>query len=138
MTDRNDPLELMDEIGELLVDCDGDEYRDVNESDWQSLRTTLEAQCDKLAQKDARIARLEDELRRVNETMQSLRACDVLNESPRQSAATIKAEALLEFADAEGDGWPDDAYEHGFQAAVEKARKRADRIEREAKEASDG
>lgn len=160
----SDALEIMDEI-EFIKEPAGPDGVPVSKQEWQSLRTAIGAQAEELAQKDARIARLEEVASAVvaNTESDDARECrycgdtdnsrhctsggshdlvktgeltdpvipapfievlqKTLNESPAQSAAHLKAEALYEAADELGPEEP-----AGWLV------KRAARIEREAKE----
>ena len=143
------PLKIMSKIEshEPMVD---DVTSDLGE--WQSLRKAIEAerssyqakidgQAEELAQKDTRIARLEEFLQKKRHSFKGgmgsphIKAVDeILNETDRQSIAAVKAEALRVWADEAENEAPTCDFEKGWNEAVLDARYEADRIEQEAKE----
>ena len=139
----SDPLKIMDEMDRAYRALETDEVAPFRS--WQSLRSAIEAQAEKMAQKDARIERLEAALRSATSGLRKAAmdsptdeghyphywdSREALNESPTQSIAAVKAEALREAA----DDLDPVAYECFGPARL---RARANRIEREAKEGGD-
>ena len=146
----NDPMKIMDEIernnhpvwGCLLVDMDVKNLRAAIEFQAEELRAnahdidrmleTISAMEGELAQKDARIERLEFEMQCFVEKVESGRARsrntydrykEALNEAEPQSLAAVKAQALREAAE-----------DLGGEVLYRRLHNRADRIESEAKE----